>query len=286
MSFGVIFFLRFLALLHGQPSDFFHAFVALMVDANVLAVRREVADAYWNLWLIHEVERLSLDHDAVIEAMAGAVRGRLQIGSATLADLNQVDLNIARHHDHKGNHEQAAHKASAKLRAALGAAAASGSISIAQELAIGQEQLTSAAHEDLAELRPLAIDAIKTGLTDESTAMQLRAATEGIELLAVYEDFAISGEAALADRRGLQEAIAAARELGAGKLVAVKRDRFALHRHTIADVERAASRAGAVLVTTDGVCTGEDTESAEVNASIQDLVAALWLQAQGRRRPW
>ncbi len=99
---------------------------ALMVDANVLAVRREVADAYWNLWLIHEVERLSLDHDAVIEAMAGAVRGRLQIGSATLADLNQVDLNIARHHDHKGNHKQAAHKASAKLRAALGAAAASG----------------------------------------------------------------------------------------------------------------------------------------------------------------
>ncbi len=104
------------------------------------------------------------------------------------------------------------------------------------------------------------------------------ATREGIELLAVYEDFAISGEAPLADRRGLQEAIVALRELGAGKLVAVKRDRFARHRHTIADVERAAHRAGAVLVTTDGVCTGEDTESAEVNASIQDLVAAMELR--------
>jgi outer membrane protein TolC len=98
---------------------------ARMVDAHVLAVRRDVAEAYWTLWLIHEEERLSSEHDAVIEALAGAVRGRLQTGSATLADLNQVDLNIARHHDHRGQHAEAAHRASARLRAILGAAAAS-----------------------------------------------------------------------------------------------------------------------------------------------------------------
>ncbi len=95
---------------------------SLMVDANVLAVRSKVAAAYWTLWLIDEEHRLMTEHDAVLEALAGAVRGRLQTGSASLADLNQVDLNIARHHDHRERHKQAALKASARLRSALGAA--------------------------------------------------------------------------------------------------------------------------------------------------------------------
>lgn len=95
---------------------------ALVVDANLLAVEREVAAAYWTLWVIDEEHRLMSEHDAVLEALAGAVRGRLQTGTANLADLNQVDLNIARHHDHRGRHQEEAKKASAQLRAALGAA--------------------------------------------------------------------------------------------------------------------------------------------------------------------
>jgi DNA invertase Pin-like site-specific DNA recombinase len=113
---------------------------------------------------------------------------------------------------------------------------------------------------------------------------------EGVELIAIFEDIGVSGAAPMAERPALIAAIAVLAREGAGKLVAVKRDRFARHRHTIADVERAVLVAGGVLVTTDGVCTGADTESEEVNASIQDLVAALELrkirarnQARARR---
>lgn len=92
-------------------------------DAKVLGIRREVAKAYWTLWLIQEEHRIKSEHDVVLESLAGAVRGRLQIGAATLADLNQVDLSIARHHDHRGFHKEAARRASAQLRAVLGVAA-------------------------------------------------------------------------------------------------------------------------------------------------------------------
>ncbi len=96
---------------------------ALMIDANALAVRREVAAAYWTLWLIGEEHRIMSEHDAVLEALAGAVRGRLQTGAASLADLSQIDLNITRHHDHLGKHKEAVKRASARLRAVLGATA-------------------------------------------------------------------------------------------------------------------------------------------------------------------
>ncbi len=97
---------------------------ALMVDANVLEVKRKVAMAYWDLWLISELHKLNTEHDAILEALAGAVRGRLQVGTATLADLNQIDLNIARHHDHHDQHKEGMIKASAILRSAIGSSQA------------------------------------------------------------------------------------------------------------------------------------------------------------------
>ncbi|MBL4635107.1 MAG: TolC family protein [Kofleriaceae bacterium] len=97
---------------------------ALMVDAKVLDVKRNVAMAYWDLWLIGEQHKLKTEHDAILEALAGAVRGRLQVGTATLADLNQIDLKIARHHDHREQHKEAAIKASAILRSVIGSSRA------------------------------------------------------------------------------------------------------------------------------------------------------------------
>ncbi len=96
---------------------------ARVVDANVLSIARDVAKAYWTLWLIDEEQRLTTEHDAILEGLAAAVRGRLQTGDATLADLNQINLLIARHHDHEGKHREAARRASAQLRASLGAPA-------------------------------------------------------------------------------------------------------------------------------------------------------------------
>ena len=89
-------------------------------DAEVLSIKRNVAMAYWLLWLVHEEHRLKTEHDAVLESLAGAVRGRLKTGAAALAELNQIELSIARHHDHHGQHKEQAHKVSAMLLAAIG----------------------------------------------------------------------------------------------------------------------------------------------------------------------
>jgi DNA invertase Pin-like site-specific DNA recombinase len=116
------------------------------------------------------------------------------------------------------------------------------------------------------------------GAAAQRDELQRWADGEGVRLLAIHEDIGVSGAAPLHDRPGLLAALSAAKNDGAGLLVAVKRDRFARHRHTIADLEREAGRVGAVLVTTDGVCTGEDTELAEMTAGMQDLLAAMELR--------
>ena len=89
-------------------------------EAEVLALRHRIATAYWELWRINEEHARKAEHDVVLEALAGAVRGRLRTGVATFADLNQIELNIARHHDHDGVHAQALKRASAQLRASIG----------------------------------------------------------------------------------------------------------------------------------------------------------------------
>ncbi len=122
---------------------------ARVVDANVLAVRKSVAEVYWTLWLIGEEHRLKTQHDAVLESLAGAVRGRLQVGAATLADLSLVDLNIARHHDHLGQHEQAARRASSMLRALVGSSASNEVLTVSD---VPQSGAPVASDEELAEL--------------------------------------------------------------------------------------------------------------------------------------
>lgn len=91
-------------------------------DARALEVRQAVADAYWRLWLVHEEHRLTKEHDIVLETLAGTVRSRVRTGEASLADLNQVELGIARHHDHYGAHHEVTRVAVADLRRAIGAA--------------------------------------------------------------------------------------------------------------------------------------------------------------------
>ena len=90
-------------------------------DARALAVQQAVADSYWRLWLVHEEHRLTTEHDIVLETLAGTVRGRVRTGDASLADLNQVELGIARHHDHHGAHREAQRVAAAELLRAIGA---------------------------------------------------------------------------------------------------------------------------------------------------------------------
>lgn len=86
----------------------------------------------------------------------------------------------------------------------------------------------------------------------QQATLRAWAARGGVELVAIHEDLGVSGAAALERRPGLLAAIGQLTELGAGVLVAAKRDRFARDVVIAAGIERAAARAGAMLRTADG----------------------------------
>lgn len=115
------------------------------------------------------------------------------------------------------------------------------------------------------------------GAAAQRAELQRWAADNGVELLAIFEDLGVSGAAPLAERRGLLDAVVAMQTHGARRLVAVKRDRFARHRHTMADIERAVAAVGGVLVTTDGVSSGADDEAELLHSGFHDLLAQLEL---------
>lgn len=169
---------------------------ARMVDANVLSVRKDVAEVYWALWLIAEEHRLKTEHDAVLESLAGAVRGRLQVGAASLADLNLVDLNIARHHDHLGQHEQAARKASAKLRAIIGAQAGPEILLVADAPRSGLPRAGDAAIAELASQHPMIERFSHLATSEEHVARAERA--DRFPKLKIGLDIIGTGNAAMA----------------------------------------------------------------------------------------
>lgn len=96
-------------------------------------------------------------------------------------------------------------------------------------------------------------------LGDQRAAIERWSAEHGHELVAVHEDFGISGAAALEDRPGLLAAIGALPRGGA--LVATKRDRIGRDPIVTAMIERGAMRRGASVVTVDGLGAGVGPEA-------------------------
>ncbi|MDP3274085.1 MAG: recombinase family protein [Deltaproteobacteria bacterium] len=82
------------------------------------------------------------------------------------------------------------------------------------------------------------------------------ATSRGVTLVEVLED-AVSGGAELEDRPALLEALAAVARHRAGLLVVTRRDRLARDVVVASTIERAAMRAGARVVTADGVASGD-----------------------------
>lgn len=89
-------------------------------EAEVLAVRSRVLDRYWALWLLRANRDVHVDHLAVLDDLSTTVRARVEVGKASLADLQQVDLSRARLAEDIASMEAAEHAAMAGLRAALG----------------------------------------------------------------------------------------------------------------------------------------------------------------------
>jgi DNA invertase Pin-like site-specific DNA recombinase len=86
----------------------------------------------------------------------------------------------------------------------------------------------------------------------QAAALDAWAEREGVQLVAVFVDLGVSGSTDPHERAGLTAALAAARDLRAGVLVAHKRDRLGRGEGIAPMVERMARQHGAIVRTTDG----------------------------------
>jgi DNA invertase Pin-like site-specific DNA recombinase len=91
----------------------------------------------------------------------------------------------------------------------------------------------------------------------QRAAISSWAAREGVQVVAWHVDAGVSGASAIDSRPGLCAALGAVSEHGAGVLVVAKRDRVARDVVVAAMVERAATAAGARLVSADGTGNGD-----------------------------
>ena len=181
-------------------------------DAKLLGVRQQVADAYWHLWLIHEDHRLKSEHDLVLETLAGTVRGRVSTGAASLADLNQVELDITKHHDHHGEHREAERAASAELLRAIGSGESRDALSTTDSPAEGlpkeNESALRAAARDHPQIEELALRASASeSRARAETANRFPSFLTGLEWIetgeAVTPDVPDSGQDAVIVSAGL-----------------------------------------------------------------------------------
>ena len=90
-------------------------------EATVLDVARTVEDAHWALWAVRQTRAIHTDHRELLAGLSATVRGRVEVGAANLADLQQVDLAHAVLSDDIARMDEAERAALAGLRAAVGA---------------------------------------------------------------------------------------------------------------------------------------------------------------------
>lgn len=89
-------------------------------DAVVLQVSAQVLQAYWTLWEVRATRRTHSAHVVVLEDLSATLRARMETGSATLADVQQVDLTRARLEDALLSLDARERRAVASLRAVIG----------------------------------------------------------------------------------------------------------------------------------------------------------------------
>jgi DNA invertase Pin-like site-specific DNA recombinase len=113
----------------------------------------------------------------------------------------------------------------------------------------------------------------RLGPRGQAKDLERWAKREGLQLAAVFVDHGVSGARPLSERPALLAALAALPELGAGVLVASKRDRLARDVVVVRGIEGEAAKAGATVRTTDG--TSDATGSAGLlMRGLHDLLGA------------
>ena len=89
-------------------------------EAQALSISRNVAEIYWQLWLIGQVRAVQHDQFEVLRGLSETTRVRVEISRAILADLNQVDLAVSRIEDVLAGLDERERALSAELLAVIG----------------------------------------------------------------------------------------------------------------------------------------------------------------------
>ena len=113
----------------------------------------------------------------------------------------------------------------------------------------------------------------RLGPEAQRAAIEAWSAREGVTVVAWHTDHGVSGAAPIEARSGLLAALSALREHGAGLLLVAKRDRVARDVGVAIAVERAASTAGAVLVSVDGTGNGDSPADAFMRTIVSGAAA-------------
>ena len=95
------------------------AMAAALADTT-LQVRHQIQLAYWALWEIRAIRATHEAHLSVVDSLSETLRARMEVGSAGLADVQQVDLSRARLESDVQSMYAAETLAMASLREAVG----------------------------------------------------------------------------------------------------------------------------------------------------------------------
>jgi outer membrane protein, heavy metal efflux system len=90
-------------------------------EAQLLALRQRVAEAYFRLWLLRRTRTIEREQLEILRGLSESSLGNLTTGSANLADQLQIDLAAARLGDALAALDEQERAAEAQLRAAVGA---------------------------------------------------------------------------------------------------------------------------------------------------------------------
>jgi len=92
----------------------------LGITASERQVRERVEMAYWALWRVRKQRALRAEHLTILDGLAATVRGRIEVGAASLADLQQIELSRSRLEDALATLDAEETARIAQLRAAVG----------------------------------------------------------------------------------------------------------------------------------------------------------------------
>lgn len=89
------------------------------LEAQALTITRQVASAYWDLWLVERERSVLTQQGELLSTIASAAETRIEIGKATLADLTHTHLMMARLDDQVAALEERRQQLAAGMRADL-----------------------------------------------------------------------------------------------------------------------------------------------------------------------